>query len=188
LGNGVSLATVPFHGEAWASQVSGPSSYRAPKSNTPPDSVTPRPISTERRIWSSRPADPSTSGTIAFSAPFIPGSRFRPPTYRTPRYRYMPLIAFARLATGPGGLALDRTGFAPAGRLRHVSESTPPSIPVTRPCLVTPPDAYPSSALSVSSGDRQLHFVAMASRMALPPKKNGCVLPRRGICYIPGII
>jgi hypothetical protein len=64
------------------------------------------------------------------------------PCDSSPRCRYALLITMTRLATGPVGLCLDRTGFAPIGRPRHVSERSPPFFPATRRCLVTPPNAY----------------------------------------------
>ena len=42
----------------------------------------------------------------------------------------------ARLATGPGGLTLGRTGFAPAGRRTKFHEGITPPIPFDQPCLV----------------------------------------------------
>ena len=42
----------------------------------------------------------------------------------------------ARLATGVGGLALHRTGFAPVGRRTKFHDVTASSLPFDQPCLV----------------------------------------------------
>ena len=44
----------------------------------------------------------------------------------------------ARLATGVGGLALHRTGFAPVGRRTKFHDVIASSLPFDQPCLVAP--------------------------------------------------
>ena len=44
----------------------------------------------------------------------------------------------ARLATGVGGLAPHRTGFAPAGRQTEFHDVIASSLPSDQPCLVAP--------------------------------------------------
>ena len=46
--------------------------------------------------------------------------------------------AAARLATGVGGLAPHRTGFAPAGRQTEFHDVIASSLPSDQPCLVAP--------------------------------------------------
>ena len=57
--------------------------------------------------------------------------------------------AAARLATGVGGLAPHRTGFAPAGRQTEFHDVIASSLPSDQPCLVAPcTNAYPKPRTS----------------------------------------
>ena len=57
--------------------------------------------------------------------------------------------AAARLATGVGGLAPHRTGFAPAGRQTEFHGVIASSLPSDQPCLVAPCN---NAATTVSGG------------------------------------
>ena len=100
-------------GEARASQVTGPSSSCVPWSNTPPDTIPSSPIKL------------SPGMVVAFrenrTLGIREGYRFRgriPMAHRLACLRFASRVSTtgARLATGSGGLTLDRAGFAPAGR------------------------------------------------------------------------
>lgn len=90
----------------------------APKSGTPPGPTAPRPCR-RRSIWPSWLASPWAPGKRVYGVGL-------PPAHDVARLRIDRPVAgtVARLATGPAGLRLDRTGLSPAGRRFHISERT----------------------------------------------------------------
>lgn len=107
------------HGTAGTSRVSGSSSLHAPKSIIPPEPCLPALHKGHDVVFMGR-------GTLdlrknKFFGTVSPGSCICPTTC------IIPSVAggVAGRTTGLAGLRLDRTGFAPVGRLIHVSERTP---------------------------------------------------------------
>ena len=62
--------------------------------------------------------------------------------------------AAARLATGVGGLAPHRTGFAPAGRQTEFHDVIASSLPSDQPCLVAPCNNAAAGAAVVLPGNQ----------------------------------
>ena len=70
------------------------------------------------------------------NSPYFVAAHPTPHSLACLRIDVLVTAAAARLATGVGGLALHRTGFAPVGRRTEFHDVTASSLPSDQPCLV----------------------------------------------------
>lgn len=116
----------------WVSQVTGPSSSCVPWSNTPLDTIHPRPCF-GWTIAAFEPKEVLGVQDYLISRPPSHGPHARVTTLRRPRCRDRRKPRYR-----PGGLTSNRAGFAPAGRHTKFQKVIADLLPSDQHCLVAP--------------------------------------------------